>query len=98
MPKHDDVHSTIQINDESGDVKGVKIWIRIKGHHRFLGYAPKPHKISVLRSEYFMDDDTTILVGFGYNAKNIDLNSVEDAQEVVNRWREVFGLRLGVWG
>jgi monoamine oxidase len=34
-----------------------------------------------------MDDDTTILVGFGYNAKNIDLNSIEDAQEVVNQWR-----------
>lgn len=76
-----------KVIDDKWNAEGAKIWIKIKGHHRFLGYAPKPHKISVLRSEYFMDDDTTILVGFGYNAKNIDLNSIEDAQEVVNQWR-----------
>ncbi|MDI9587783.1 MAG: NAD(P)/FAD-dependent oxidoreductase [Acidobacteriota bacterium] len=69
------------------NAQGAKIWIKVKGHQKFLGYAPKPYKISVLRSEYFMDDDTTILVGFGYNAKEIDLNSIEDAQEVVNQWR-----------
>ncbi|MDO5048838.1 MAG: NAD(P)/FAD-dependent oxidoreductase [Actinomycetaceae bacterium] len=74
------------INDK-WNAQGAKIWIKIKGHHRFLGYAPKPHKMSVLRSEYFMDDDTTILVGFGYDAKNVDLNSIEDAQEIVNQWR-----------
>ncbi|MGI6785198.1 MAG: flavin monoamine oxidase family protein [Gleimia sp.] len=74
------------VNDK-WNAEGAKIWIKVKGHQKFLGYAPKPYKISVLRSEYFMDDDTTILVGFGYNAKNIDLNSIEDAQEVVNQWR-----------
>ena len=35
-----------------------------------------------------MDDDTTILVGFGHNNEIIDLESVEDAQEVVNQWRD----------
>lgn len=74
--------------DAKWNSQGCKIWIKIKGHHRFLGYAPKPAKISVLRSEYFMDDDTTILVGFGYNHDQIDLNSVEDAQAVVNQWRD----------
>ncbi|WP_342319396.1 flavin monoamine oxidase family protein [Corynebacterium mayonis] len=68
--------------------EGAKIWIKVKGHHKFLGYAPKPYKMSVVRSEYFMDDDTTILVGFGFDASNVDLNSVQDAQEIMNQWRD----------
>ncbi|WP_313551141.1 NAD(P)/FAD-dependent oxidoreductase [Corynebacterium sp.] len=74
--------------DDKWNSQGAKIWIKIKGHHRFLGYAPKPAKMSVVRSEYFMDDDTTILVGFGYDSTNIDLNSIEDAQAVINQWRD----------
>lgn len=74
--------------DDKWNSQGAKIWIKIKGHHRFLGYAPKPAKMSVVRSEYFMDDDTTILVGFGYDNTNIDLNSIEDAQAVINQWRD----------
>lgn len=73
---------------EKWNSQGAKIWIKIKGHHRFLGYAPKPAKISILRSEYFMDDDTTILVGFGHDNTMVDLNSIEDAQAVVNQWRD----------
>ncbi len=77
-----------KVVEDRWNAQGAKIWIKIKGHHRFLGYAPKPAKISTLRSEYFMDDDTTILVGFGYDNTNIDLNSVEDAQAVLNQWRD----------
>lgn len=73
---------------EKWNSQGAKIWIKIKGHHRFLGYAPKPAKISVLRSEYFMDDGTTILVGFGHDNTIVDLNSIEDAQAVMNQWRD----------
>lgn len=66
---------------------GCKIWIKIKGHHKIIGYAPSPAKISVFRSEYFMDDGTTICVGFGSDHDDVDLESVADAQEIVNQWR-----------
>lgn len=72
--------------DQKWNTEGAKIWIKIKGHHKFLGYAPYPAKMSVIRSEYFMDDDTTILVGFGGDHKNVDLNSVEDAQAIMDQW------------
>lgn len=72
--------------DQKWNTEGAKIWIKIKGHHKFLGYAPYPAKMSVVRSEYFMDDDTTILVGFGGDHKNVDLNSVEDAQAIMAQW------------
>lgn len=75
------------VNDK-WNATGAKIWIKVKGHQKFLGYAPKPAKIAVLRSEYFMDDDTTILVGFGHNNEIIDLESVEEAQAVINQWRD----------
>ncbi|AKK07661.1 flavin monoamine oxidase family protein [Corynebacterium testudinoris] len=77
-----------RVIDDKWNSQGAKIWIKIKGHHRFLGYAPKPAKMSIVRSEYFMDDGTTILVGFGYDNTNIDLNSIDDAQDVVNQWRD----------
>lgn len=77
-----------KVMNEKWNSEGAKIWIKIRGHHRFLGYAPKPAKISVLRSEYFMDDGTTILVGFGHDNTLLDLNSVEDAQAVVSQWRD----------
>lgn len=77
-----------QVVHDKWNSQGAKIWIKVKGHHRFLGYAPKPAKISILRSEYFTDDDTTILVGFGHDNTIIDLNSVEDAQAVVDQWRD----------
>ncbi len=50
-----------------------------------MGYAPYPAKMSVVRSEYFMDDDTTILVGFGGDHSNVDLNDIADAQEIMNQ-------------
>lgn len=68
------------------NTEGAKIWIKVKGHHKFLGYAPYPAKMSVVRSEYFLDDDTTILVGFGGDHKNVELNSVEDAQAIMDQW------------
>lgn len=66
---------------------GCKIWIKIKGHHKILGYAPSPAKINIFRSEFFLDDGTTICVGFGSDHSQVDLNSLEDAQEILNQWR-----------
>lgn len=66
---------------------GFKAWIKIKGHHNIFGYAPQPNVISVLRSEYFEDDDTTICVAFGADHTKIDLSSVEDAQAALDVWR-----------
>lgn len=77
-----------KVVDQRWNSQGAKIWIKIKGHHRFLGYAPKPAKMSVIRTEYLMEDDTTILVGFGYDHENVDLESVEDAQAIMNQWRD----------
>ncbi len=65
---------------------GCKIWIKVKGRHNVFGYAPSPAKISVMRSEYFMDDDTTILVGFGSDHDAVNLSNIEDAQAIVNQW------------
>jgi len=76
--------------DEGWNATGAKIWIKIKGHHKFLGYAPYPAKMSVVRSEYFMDDDTTILVGFGGDHSNVDLNDTADAHAIMNQWEPAF--------
>jgi len=75
-----------QVVDRGWNSTGAKIWIRIKGHHNIFGLAPYPAKISLLRSEYFMDDDTTILVGFGGNHASIDFNDVACAQEIINQF------------
>lgn len=66
---------------------GCKIWIKVKGHHKIFGYAPRPAKITLIRSELFLDDDTTILVGFGPDHEALDIKNKDDAQEVINRWR-----------
>ena len=79
---------------------GFKAWIKIKGHHNIFGYAPQPAVVSVLRSEYFEDDDTTICVAFGSDHEKIDLESIEDAQKVVDQWRpdlEVVGVTGHDW-
>src|SRR5699024_10842270 len=36
--------------DEGWNATGAKIWIKIKGHHKFLGYAPYPAKMSDRKS------------------------------------------------
>lgn len=76
-----------QVVDEKWNTEGAKIWIKLKGKHEILCYAPANFPISIVRSEYFEDDDTTICVGFGSNHANIDLNSKEEAQKVIDTWR-----------
>lgn len=79
--------SAASVVEERWNSTGFKAWIKIKGHHNIFGYAPQPHVVSVLRSEYFEDDDTTICVAFGSDHTKIDLNSIADAQKVMNQWR-----------
>ena len=66
---------------------GFKIWIKIKGHHPITTFAPTPNTGAILRSEYFMDDGTTVCVCFGSDHTRVDLNSVADAQALVDQWR-----------
>lgn len=86
--------------EEKWNSTGFKAWIKIKGHHNIFGYAPQPYTVSVLRSEYFEDDDTTICVAFGSDHTKFDLNSIEDAQKVIDQWRpdlEVVGVTGHNW-
>ena len=43
--------------------------------------------MAILRSEFFMDDDTTICVGFGPHHDRVDLNDPKHGQEIINQWR-----------
>lgn len=76
-----------ELIDEGFNCTGFKIWIKIAGHHNILGYAPSGNPIALVRSEYFLDDDTTILVGFGPDHSAVDLDDVDQVQELVRRWR-----------
>lgn len=77
-----------KITERGWNSTGSKIVIKAKGHHPMEAYAPHTSKISLMRSEYFMDDDTTIFMGFGADHKVLpDLASVETGQEVMNQWR-----------
>lgn len=68
---------------------GFKIWIKVRGHHSIIAGAPGDNPISLMRSEYFLDDeDATILVGFGSDHRAIDLDDVDSAQKAVNVWRD----------
>lgn len=73
--------------EEGLNCTGFKIWIKIRGHHSIIAYAPTGNPIALIRSEYFLDDDTTILVGFGPDHTRIDLQDTEGVQELVRRWR-----------
>ena len=73
--------------DRKWNSTGCKIWVKIKGHHNIVGYAPTPSKVAVFRSEFFMDDDTTICVGFGSHHDRVDLQDPVHGQEIVDQWR-----------
>ena len=73
--------------EEGFNSTGVKAWIKVDGHHSVLAYAPTGSPLALIRSEYFLDDGTTILVGFGSDHNRLDLNDIEAVQEVVSQWR-----------
>ncbi|MDO5722600.1 MAG: FAD-dependent oxidoreductase [Actinomycetaceae bacterium] len=51
-----------------------------------MAYAPSGYPIALIRSEYFLDDGTTVCVGFGPDRDKIRLDDVEMVQEIVNMW------------
>lgn len=77
--------------DEGFNCTGMKVWIRIQGHHSIIAYAPATtspdHPLALIRSEYFLEDGTTILVGFGPDHTRLDLNDATAVQEIVRLWR-----------
>lgn len=72
---------------EGTNSTGFKIWIKVAGHHSLIAYAPTGSPIALMRSEYFLDEGTTILVGFGPDHTAIDLTDVAQVQEIVSTWR-----------
>lgn len=66
---------------------GFKIWIKVKGHHNFLATAPSGNPLAMMKSEYFLEDGTTVLVGFGPDHTRIDLQDADQLQEIIRRWR-----------
>ncbi|MGC4963994.1 flavin monoamine oxidase family protein [Gordonia sp. DT218] len=75
--------------EEGTNSVGFKIWIKVAGRHSIIAGAPGDHPISLLRSEYFLDDeDATILVGFGSDHTTITLDDAASAQQAINVWRD----------
>lgn len=80
--------------------QGTKIWIKVRGAiPRFFGYASPQHAVSVLKAE-FIEDDHTILVGFGPDHTAIDpedLAAVQAAVDVIRPGLEVLDATLHDW-
>lgn len=87
--------------DEGWNCTGFKIWIKIRGHHSFIATAPTGSPIAMTRSEYFLDEGTTILVGFGPDRTKIDWNDLGQIQTIIDQWRpdlEVIDATSHDWG
>ena len=72
--------------DEGNLSTGFKVWIKVRGHHAIAACAPHDYPITLLKSEYFGDDDTTILVGFGPDHTSMDLADRDAAQKMLDHW------------
>lgn len=66
---------------------GFKAWIKVAGHHNVFGYAPQPHTAAMLRSEYFLEDGSTICVAFGSDHRKVDLEDPRSGQRILDQWR-----------
>ena len=90
----------VRANAERVASKGLKVWIKVRGRvPRFFAYASQHHPISVLKSE-FVEDDHTILVGFGADHEALDVTSIEQVQAALQVWRndlEVIGVAAHDW-
>ena len=65
---------------------GLKLWAKIKGHHRFLCQAPSGYPLTFAWPEYFLEDGTSIVVAFGPDSSKLDGNCVEDVQAALRTW------------
>lgn len=80
--------------------QGTKVWIKVRGSlPRFFGYASAQHPLSVLKSE-FIDDDFSILVGFGPDHTALDpddLGAVQAAVDAIRPGLEVVETAAHDW-
>lgn len=75
-------------NRERVASQGIKLWIRVRGAVTpFFAYASQRHPLSVLKSEYISEDEST-LVGFGPDHTMIDFTSVAQVQAALAIWRD----------
>lgn len=75
-------------SSETVACQGVKAWVKVRGRvPRFFGYTSQRHPLSVLKTE-FVDEDSSVLVGFGPDHTAIDLSDVAQVQEAVNAFRD----------
>ena len=71
---------------EDGNLStGGKIWVKAAGRHSMLAGAPSGNPLTLMKSEFF-DEDSTTLVGFGPDHKQIDLNTPKTAQMMLDAW------------
>lgn len=74
-------------NRERVASRGLKVWVKVRGRvPRFFAYGSQRHPISVLKSEFELDD-ATVLVGFGPDHEALDLTSVDEVQQAVDAVR-----------
>ena len=65
---------------------GLKLWAKVRGHHPFLAQAPSGHALTFAWPEYYLDDDTSIVVGFGPDASALDGNDASAVQSALRQW------------
>lgn len=75
-----------QLVDTGNLSTGLKIWIKIAGHHSIIAGAPHQYPITLLRSEYQLEDNSTILVAFGPDHTAIELTDRAAVQAMLDNW------------
>jgi monoamine oxidase len=74
-------------NAETVASQGIKVWVKARGRvPRFVAYASQRHPICVLKTEY-VDDDATVLVGFGPDHTQLEVTSIAGVQAAVDALR-----------
>ncbi|WP_111718646.1 NAD(P)/FAD-dependent oxidoreductase [Homoserinimonas sp. OAct 916] len=77
---------TREVIEQGLNSTGLKIWVKVRGRHSIMAYAPTGNPIAMMKSEYFLDDDSTILVGFAPDASAVDPEDIAAVQEVLRQW------------
>ena len=72
--------------DTGLNATGLKFWAKVRGRRRFLAQAPDGHPLTFAWPEYFLEDGTSIVVGFGPDAAVLDGNDAAAVQEALRRW------------
>lgn len=65
---------------------GLKIWAKLRGRHSFMAYAPTGYPLALVRAEYYPDDDSTIVLGFGSDATKLDATDPRAVEAALRVW------------